>query len=599
MTIDYLELYNSISKTETLSEVEPLEGFFKTWEIEFSFWENDNGYSTSLLLCFKDSFPNTFPKVYLSSSFFSKIGWIPHLDIDSKKRPFICVFDENESEVLPGSEIRVIQVALDRARREIRNGVSGKNRIDYIKEFQAYWQRNYNDEPELKDGFLFVGQPQSHSILEAYHVKKPVFGKYNYLIFTGTNESKNFKTNLLQYSGASRYKIKVFYLGGISSIKSPPYCINSKELLELIQKECPNLLCSLKSAYDTDSKEIYIFAHIMTEVSKNMFVGWQLPVTDKHKSKMRWRRFKVCKYKINRLIIDEYSNERLLLRTTGTVENNKTVRKICFAGLGSIGSHLLDYYKDFDFDQISLVDHETLTLENIKRHILGIDSIGSYKVDALAKYLVNNVPETSIDVKKDDILKFLSQEKVSNQSDLLVIAIGREMIERQIRKFIYNRNLNVPVLFIWVEPYIAAGHALYLPPTSSEDLETELYENSLFVKNVIDKKEYMNSNELLFKNEAGCQGIYVPYSGRSVKLFIYGISTWLKEQIDNPSKNACSITWIGNINLIRKKKVNIAPEMVDKSTGELIEQTYGMRNRKFRNINFRKRIRNAEISVTP
>lgn len=599
MTVNYSELYSTISKEETLSEVLPLEGFLKTWEVEFSFCENNNEYSTSLLLCFKDSFPNTFPKVYLSNSFFAKIGWIPHLDIDSKKRPFICVFDENESEALPGSEIRIIRIALDMARREIRNGISGHNHIDYIKEFQAYWQRNHNDEPELKDGFLFIGQPQSHSILEAYHVRKPVFGKYNYLIFTGKKESENFKTNLLQYSGASYRKIEVFYLGGISSIKPPTFCINSKELLELIQKECPDLLGSLKSAYDTDSKEIYIFAHIMAEVSKNVFVGWQLPITDKRKSKMRWRSFKVCKYKINRLIVDEYSNERLLLRTEGTIKTNKTVNRLCFAGLGSIGSHLLDHYKDFNFAQMTLIDNETLTLENIKRHVLGIDSIGSFKAYALARYLTNNVPETSIDVKVDDVLDCLTHEEISDQSDLLVIAIGREMIERQIRRFVYDKKLKIPVLFIWVEPYISAGHALYLPCLSEEDIEIELCEKGLFTKNLIDKSEYLKLNELLFKNEAGCQGTYVPYSGHSVKQFVYGISSWLKEQIENPSKNACSITWIGNIDIIRNMSIKIAPEMVDKATGELIKQTYGVRNRKFKNINFGKRIRNAEISVAP
>lgn len=575
MTVDYSGLYNSISQSETLSEIQPLKGFFKTWAIEFTFCHTNNKYSTSLLLCFEETFPITFPRVYISDDFFSKIGWIPHLDKDMLGRPFICVFNEQDAEIVPGSEIRIIQIALDRARREIRNGVSGKNHIDYINEFQAYWRRNYNHEPKLKEGFLFIGQPQSHSILEAFHVE-PAFGKYNFLVFSGTSESENLKTNVLRFSGVSYYKINVFYLGNISLIKSPPYCINSKELLELIQKECPSVLSLLQKEYDTGLEHIFVFAHIMAEVSRNMFIGWQLLMIDKKGFRSRWRKFKGSEYKIDRLIVDEYSNERLLLRTAGIVEINKTVNKICFAGLGSIGSHLLDYYVDFNFAQISLIDSEKLVLENVKRHILGIDSIGLYKVDALAKYLTNNVPETPIDVKRDDILNFISQEKISEQYDLLVIAIGREAIEKQIRKFIYDRTLNIPVLFIWVEPYIAAGHALYLPSISSEDIEIELYEKGLFIKNIIDKSEYMKSNELLFKNEAGCQGTYVPYSGHSVKQFVYGIGSWLKEQIENPSKNACSITWIGNIDVIKKMSIKIAPEMVDKPTGELIEQTYGV-----------------------
>jgi hypothetical protein len=576
MTVDYSELYSSISKAETLSEVQPLEGFLKTWEIEFSFCESNNEYSTSLLLCFKDSFPVTFPKVYLSNSFFSEIGWIPHLDIDSKKRPFICVFDENESEALPGSEIRIIQIALDKARREIRNGIAGKNHSDFINEFQAYWRRKDNDEPKLKGGFLFIGQPQSDFILEAFLAKEPVSNRYNYLVFTDTSESEHIKTNILQYSGVPYYKKKVFYIGEISSVKSPPYCINSKELFELIQKECSGVISSLKREYDAGSKDIYVFARIMSEGSRNMFIGWQLPMTDKNKSKMRWKYLIKREYKINRLIVDEYSNERLLLRTAGTVKTNKAVNRLCFAGLGSIGSHLLDYYKDFNFAQISLIDPETLTLENIKRHTLGIDSIGLYKVEALAKYLTNNIPETSIDIKNDDILDFLMQEKANNQYDLLVVAIGMEMVERQIRKFIYDRKLNIPVLFIWVEPYISAGHALYLPCLSKEDIETELCEKGLFTKNVIDRSEYLKSNELLFKNEAGCQGTYVPYSGNLVKQFIYGINSWLSTQIENPSKNACSITWIGNIDIIKNMGIKVAPEMVNKSRGELIEQYYGV-----------------------
>ena len=57
----------------------------------------------------------------------------------------------------------------------------------------------------------------------------------------------------------------------------------------------------------------------------------------------------------------------------------------------------------------------------------------------------------------------------------------------------------------------------------SEFKQEKMYESIFFKYNVIDKSEYLSSNEKLRKNESGCQGSFVPYSEIYVRKFIIWI----------------------------------------------------------------------------
>ena len=139
---------------------------------------------------------------------------------------------------------------------------------------------------------------------------------------------------------------------------------------------------------------------------------------------------------------------------------------------------------------------------------------------------------------------------------------------------LYNKSLKIPVFFYWVEPFLSAGHILYIPTDVTSNIESQIYESIFFKYNVIDKSEYLSSNEKLRKNESGCQGSFVPYSEIYVRKFIIStideILSLLKEKPSKP----ISITWIGNINKLRENEIKISEWAYDMKEGYINKVTY-------------------------
>lgn len=112
------------------------------------------------------------------------------------------------------------------------------------------------------------------------------------------------------------------------------------------------------------------------------------------------------------------------------------------------------------------------------------------------------------------------------------------------------------MFFLWVEPYAIGGHCIFIHPDDKITLD-DLYEGHLYRYNVIDPKEYLSSNPVLSKQEAGCQTAYTPYSGNDVILFLSSIYKWINEIIKNDIKRSEAIQWVGNIGLAKELGLTI------------------------------------------
>src|SRR5438309_8359923 len=71
-------------------------------------------------------------------------------------------------------------------------------------------------------------------------------------------------------------------------------------------------------------------------------------------------------------------------------------KRIAFAGCGSVGGTVADIAVRTGVGAITLIDPDTLSAENIGRHVLTTRDIGQPKVDALASHLVAINPELAI-----------------------------------------------------------------------------------------------------------------------------------------------------------------------------------------------------------
>lgn len=107
------------------------------------------------------------------------------------------------------------------------------------------------------------------------------------------------------------------------------------------------------------------------------------------------------------------------------------------------------------------------------------------------------------------------------------------------------------MFFLWIEPYAIGGHCVFIHPDNKITL-ADLYKDHLYRFNIIESTEYVKSNPILSKQEAGCQTSYTPYSGNDVILFLSSIYKWLNDIIQNNTKQSMAMQWTGNINIAKE-----------------------------------------------
>ena len=143
-----------------------------------------------------------------------------------------------------------------------------------------------------------------------------------------------------------------------------------------------------------------------------------------------------------------------------------------------------------------------------------------------------------------------------NDCSYAFIAIGNQNIEDHIIKLINDGKITIPIFFLWVEPYAIGGHCLYIHPDDKVDVGS-LYSYNLYRKNVIADLEYIDSNPILSKQEAGCQTAYTPYSSNDTVMFLSSIYKWINGIIKDNVRSSSGIQWIGNIKLANELGVRL------------------------------------------
>ena len=138
--------------------------------------------------------------------------------------------------------------------------------------------------------------------------------------------------------------------------------------------------------------------------------------------------------------------------------------RIGIIGCGSLGGQIAMHLAQSGIRKFLFIDPETLSFDNIGRHLLGGQFAKQYKVSALEGYLKAHFPGLmEINAKKGDwetVYQGPEGREAIESCDLLVSAIGHWDAESALSHRSIYRSKFPPVLFGWTEPYGFAGHAL-------------------------------------------------------------------------------------------------------------------------------------------
>lgn len=255
--------------------------------------------------------------------------------------------------------------------------------------------------------------------------------------------------------------------------------------------------------------------------------------------------------KQNTPILDVYDHMEITPIFIERVDDNKTLARggaitngrdfnILVIGCGSVGSDIIFQLGRSGFKNLTIVDYDKFSEDNIYRHFLGKsrEKQDKHKVTLMKKELENRYDGMNIIAYNKDIFNLLEKNELDLKKYSIVIsAIGDINKERLLNK--YMLKAQVPIIYSWVEAYGLGGHAVLI--------NNDGCYNCLITDELRCEVNFAGKSDKPFvKNFGGCLGTFTPYGGLdSMQTAI--ITTRLVQEtlMDNLRRNKV-VSWKGN-----------------------------------------------------
>jgi hypothetical protein len=560
--IDYELLLKEIEKTETCRNLEREEiktfnyKFFKygiVWEIKTEITLNNQSLDVKLFLNFPNDFPFVSPKIFIGTESYEILKYIPHINEDLS----ICIFDEGLNLILPKNNfVGFIELMISKAKKIIRDSedIDYKQK-EFKREFKAYWELNYSkNDIVLNLGFHSINEDSDGEIKGIKFINNYLS---NYEYFIGNIDSDFIKVkDYIKEHNCSFKQVGILFIENV--FVEPPFDLTFTDTLAIIKKDSNNYI-KFKELCRNNDFDCILVIFVNNSNSSKEYYGWTYKNAETLPRKKGGNRNIFSKIdhlsnRINekktatRLTFDNLSLNRLQLRTSGYTETQKSV---AISGLGSVGSNLVFFLKNLPINKFNLIDTESLSSENIKRHLSGFSLLKNNKVDAIKKELKNTNPLIEVGTRIKSVTTILETEAAFiNECDFHIVAIGKTMIEEFILNAVINEKLTKPIFIFWVEPFLASGQMLFIMPNDAEKalefIKKENYDYSVLSNSA-------NQQDETYIIEGSCQTGYFPYSSTYLIQFLSSIFPHLKEHITNNDPKSMVYSWIGDKELLSSK----------------------------------------------
>lgn len=495
------------------------------------------------------TFPYEFPTIYIGKKCYDTIAPLPHVNSDFD----ICTFDKSTAIPDFNAPVQIICASFVQARKIIGQGIAKENIEDFQEEFRSYWIMDCNLAAESI--FEFSNKTV---IISAYYSNQT---KRVYL-------AKD-KKELDQYLG--NIGIKKRYLNDyhnclylpLSINLYPPFPKTNYGMYKLIHSDktisvaYDNFLksCLPGSAFIAfsiprfGSRCLQLFMHPTVSFSANGFRKGRVPID---LAFLRDRK-KTAPIKF---LVNDMCQERLFTR--GGIGLMSDVTKVSVIGCGSVGSYIAEALSEYGISSFVFVDNDTLSTENVARHYCGYEYIGKEKANALRDRLRKYNPNIMSDVYSENGLLFIENHEVElNTCDLIFVATANLALEHKIVSEMCAERITKPIILTWVEPLLAAGHAILL------NKQQNIFE-SLFEKEYTFKERVITNGESFQKREFGCQSTYIPYGAFDLKRFIYEFLHYLfVDSIPKGKNRNYLFTWCGNLPAVQRAGGTISSKWSD------------------------------------
>jgi len=554
-------------------------GFLSSQSCFFIYTEylDPEGVSKDIIfnLVLPKSFPLVLPKIYIEKSKLEEYKNLPHVNLTSGN---ICTFDEETVRPDPHDPVGIVLTCLSRAKEIVEAGLNGLNFKDYEDEFMTYWLSQYNGEPKIQAETLclFSGEPDSAK-LEMIKLNK-VIETYEYVLHQNDEDARQF-LSYLKVKEVTYTVVPNCHLGSIPFNFVPPFDRKNKDIKRLVSLLPAQVISKFKSYINSKSSPKFVTATISLNGTQHL-IGWKHSAFNMVGRRNGFRKDKTNNYEllsslqandfVTRCYFGVYSTLQKHIRTDGHV-TQEPGKRLLISGLGSIGSNLAYFLNSDTNTNFTLVDPDFISMDNLNRHLLGFESLWKNKAKAVHDYLLNKNPLQKVTFFQASIVSIVEHgRKLLEEIDYLFMVTGKANIDEYMASICQLEDLNKPLFILWVEPYLCAGHCLFLHP---EDRRYKDFfdEEDFFLNNVIDKTSYEQNHPLLSLRQSGCHTSYVPYGQNAVTHFLGAMYPEISNIVNIGSKTSKAITWVGDLQYVKDLGIKISAKALDLNKGAIIE----------------------------
>lgn len=138
-----------------------------------------------------------------------------------------------------------------------------------------------------------------------------------------------------------------------------------------------------------------------------------------------------------------YQRTEMLIGTTGLEALQQA--HIAIAGIGGVGSYVVEALARAGVGKLTLVDHDTIDITNINRQIHALQStVGMPKVEAMAERVKAINPEIEVVTHQEMLLEDNYGQIFSEQYDYLVDAV--DMVTAKVNLVLFAKEKEIPII---------------------------------------------------------------------------------------------------------------------------------------------------------
>jgi len=465
---------------------------------------------------FKEKYPNGRPLTYRELSLYDNgsyhSGWrfdletadgvIPlNLLLDTNtpfSEPRIAIVDKNYFLTWPHVEkdgmfclrqdvdtidhkvgVNLSQEFIEITKSLIEDSIAGKTQKDFITEFNSYWKRWCTRKKDSQQMILMLAAPNPPSRV----VYRGIF-RSNIIICDAPEEGLRWAKDRFQEDSIKEDRFEPTAFIWIDFPLTPqeyPKCNayvaslakkaggkNFEMLLNLV----PKTTDSIVTIFGFDSGNGPAFAALrLNDFSPSSgskkkrdsrrFNGFRNNPSNQNIFR---KRFFSSAAKTDSMPVQRIDRTWIFERGSRGYDKRLDEVRVCLIGCGSLGAQAAQFLAQSGIRNFVLIDPETLSWDNIARHLLGGKDTEIPKVKGVKRHLESHFPGMlEIHVEPTSWQKAFAdggRRKLIIESDLVVSTIGNWDAEAALN-YAFNTTPDFPpVVYGWMEPFGIAGHAL-------------------------------------------------------------------------------------------------------------------------------------------